>query len=66
MRGDTDLADRYGLEILRFYEHYRFRYYAKKLKLKKAKPLAIDDSWADDYYIPGHLKESDRLRFSGR
>jgi len=66
MRGDTDLADRYGLEILRFYEHYRFRYYAKKLKLKKAKPLAIDDSWAADYYISGHLKESDRLRFSGR
>ncbi len=66
MRGDTDLADRYGLEILRFYEHYRFRYYAKLLKLKKAKPLAIDDSWADEYYSPGHLKESARLRFSGR
>ncbi len=66
MRGDTDLADRYGLEILRFYEHYRFRYYAKKLKLKKAKPLSIDDSWVDDYYTPGHLKESARLRFSGR
>ncbi len=43
MRGDTDLADRYGLEILRFYEHYRFRYYAKLLKLKKAKPLEVDD-----------------------
>jgi len=66
MRGDVDLADRYGLEILRFYEHYRFRYYAKLLKLKKANPLAIDDSWADDYYTPGHLKESSRLRFSGR
>lgn len=66
MRGDTDLADRYGLEILRFYEHYRFRYYAKLLKLKKAKPLEIDDSWADAYYRPGHLKESARLRFSGR
>lgn len=66
MRGDTDLADRYGLELLRFYEHYRFRYYAAKLKLKKVKPLATDDSWADDYYKPGHLKESARLRFSGR
>lgn len=66
MRGDTDLADRYGLEILRFYEHYRFRYYAKKLKLKKVRPLATDDSWADDYYRVGHLKESSRLRFSGR
>lgn len=66
MRGDTDLADRYGLEILRFYEHYRFRYYAKKLKLKEVKPLSIDDSWADNYYRPGQLKHSARLRFAGR
>jgi phosphatidylserine/phosphatidylglycerophosphate/cardiolipin synthase-like enzyme len=66
IRDDTDLADRYGLEILRFYEHYRFRYYSKKLKLKKVRPLEIDDSWADDYYKPGHLKELARLRFSGR
>jgi hypothetical protein len=66
MRGDTDLADRYGLEILRFYEHYRFRYYARKLKLKKAQSLALDDSWADDYYTTGHIKESGRLRFAGR
>jgi phosphatidylserine/phosphatidylglycerophosphate/cardiolipin synthase-like enzyme len=66
MRGDTDLADRYGLEILRFYEHYRFRYYAKKLELKEAKPLEIDDSWADDYYAAGHIKELSRLRFAGR
>lgn len=66
MRGDTDLADRYGLEILRFYEHYRFRYYAKLLKLKKAQPLSTNDSWADDYYAAGHIKQSARLRFSGR
>lgn len=66
MRDDTDLADRYGLEILRFYEHYRFRYYAKLLKLKQARPLATDDSWADDYYKPGDLRESSRLRFAGR
>jgi phosphatidylserine/phosphatidylglycerophosphate/cardiolipin synthase-like enzyme len=66
MRGDTDLADRYGLEVIRFYEHYRFRYYAKLLKLKQAKPLAIDDSWADNFYKAGHLNESSRLRFSGR
>jgi phosphatidylserine/phosphatidylglycerophosphate/cardiolipin synthase-like enzyme len=66
MRGDTDLADRYGLEILRFYEHYRFRYYAKLLKLKKARPLEVDDRWANDYYAPGHIKKLARLRFSGR
>lgn len=66
MRGDMDLADRYGLEILRFYEHYRFRYYAKLLKLEQAKPLTVDDSWADDYYAEGHIKKSARSRFSGR
>lgn len=66
MRGDTDLADRYGLEVLRFYEHYRFRYYAKMLKLKQVRPLEVDDSWANDYYTAGNLKETARLRFSGR
>jgi len=66
MRADTDLADRYGLEILRFYEHYRFRYYARLLQLKKASPLSVDDSWSRAYYTPGNLKESSRLCFSGR
>jgi len=66
IRGDTDLADRYGLEILRFYEHYRFRYYAKLLKLKQVRPLAIDGSWADAYYTDGSLKALSRLSFSGR
>lgn len=66
IRGDTDLADRYGLEIIRFYEHYRFRYYAKLLKLDKVRPLVIDDSWSDAYYQPGNLKALSRLRFSGR
>lgn len=66
IRGDTDLADRYGLEILRFYEHYRFRYYSKLLNLKQVRPLAIDGSWADAYYTDGSLKALSRLRFSGR
>lgn len=66
IRGNTDLADRYGLELLRLYEHYRFRYYARLLKLKKAKPLAIDDSWTDRYYQPVNLKALSRLRYAGR
>ena len=66
IRGDVDLADRYGLEILLFYEHYRFRFYAKKLKLKEALPLKTDDTWANTAYKPGHLKQTSRLRFSGR
>ncbi|TMU70874.1 phospholipase [Pseudomonas fluorescens] len=66
IRGDTDLADRYGLELLRFYEHYRFRYFAKKLALKQVNPLAVDDRWTNDYYIEGDLRQLSRLRFAGR
>jgi phosphatidylserine/phosphatidylglycerophosphate/cardiolipin synthase-like enzyme len=66
IRGDTDLADRYSLELLRFYEHYRFRYFAKKLALKQASPLAAGDSWTNDYYIEGDLRQLSRLRFAGR
>ena len=66
IRGDTELADRYGLELLRFYEHYRFRYFAKKLELKQVQPLAADDSWTNDYYVEGDLRQLSRLRFAGR
>lgn len=66
IRGDTDLADRYGLELLRFYEHYRFRYFAKKLELKQVSPLVVDDSWTNDYYVEGDLRQLSRLRFAGR
>jgi phosphatidylserine/phosphatidylglycerophosphate/cardiolipin synthase-like enzyme len=66
IRGDTDLADRYGLELLRFYEHYRFRYFAKKLALKQVSPLAVDDSWTNDYYVEGDLRQLSRLCFAGR
>jgi len=65
-RGDTDVADRYGLEILRFYEHYRFRYYAKLLKLKQANPLSVDDKWTIPCYAAGNMKELSRIRFAGR
>jgi phosphatidylserine/phosphatidylglycerophosphate/cardiolipin synthase-like enzyme len=66
IRGNTDLADRYGLELLRFYEHYRFRYFAKKLALKQVNPLAVDDNWTNDYYVEGDLRQLSRLRFAGR
>ena len=66
MRGDTDLPDRYGLEILRFYEHSPFRFFAKLPKLKQARPLAIDGSWADGDYTDGSLKRLEGLRFAGR
>lgn len=70
MRDNTDLADVYGLEILRFFDHYRFRHFLKKLQAKnKTAPrnfLSSDDSWTDDYFDPGSLHEAERLRFVGR
>jgi hypothetical protein len=65
LRGDTDLADRYGLEVLRSYEHYRFRHCAKLLKLEAVRPLDEDESQADAYYAAGNLKRKARLRFVG-
>ena len=67
MRGNTDLADRYGLEILRFYEHYRFRHSVTNRGDPTWTPeLTSDESWAKKYYIKGSLRETDRLRFAGR
>jgi phosphatidylserine/phosphatidylglycerophosphate/cardiolipin synthase-like enzyme len=70
MRGNTDLADVYGLEILRFFDHYRFRYLLKQLRAKKKdaprNTLVSDHSWTDDYFEPDSLHEAERLRFMGQ
>ena len=70
IRGNRDLADIYGIEILRLYDHYRFRFIQAKAqtdpKMKKWKAqIAPDDKWTEPYFkVP--LKKSDRLRFSGQ
>ena len=69
IRRDTDVADVYLCEILRIYDHYRFRFSAKE-KLKAGEPtappsLAGDDSWTEVYFEEGSLKSLDRLRFAG-
>ncbi len=70
IRRDLDVADVYLCEIMRIYDHYRFRFSAKEEKMAgepTAPPaLAGDDSWTDPYFVPSSLKEYDRLRFSGR
>ncbi|MCP5520447.1 MAG: phospholipase [Verrucomicrobiales bacterium] len=63
IRGDTDLADCYGCEVLRFYDHYRFRYYASHDKTKKPPMLEPNSSWTDPYFKNGTLKRLDRERF---
>jgi phosphatidylserine/phosphatidylglycerophosphate/cardiolipin synthase-like enzyme len=67
-RGNKDIADCYGIEVLRIYDHYRFRYVEGKAAAKKrAQPptLTPDDSWTDDYFDSTKLKYADRLRFVG-
>lgn len=75
LRGDTDVADSYGCELMRLYDHYRFRWFVKqdtaKTNKKKKKPpqLTPDGSWTRPYYSPKNsaerLKQQDRLRFAG-
>jgi phosphatidylserine/phosphatidylglycerophosphate/cardiolipin synthase-like enzyme len=78
LRGNSDLADVFGCEILRIYDHYRYRYVqatgannktgknSQKASGKKAPPhLTPDDSWTNDYFDKAKLKYADRLVFSG-
>lgn len=69
IRGNPDLADIYGCEIMRIYDHYRFRFSFKTQKGEnKVRPpkLTPDDSWSVSYFEKGSQKALDRLRFSGQ
>lgn len=63
---NPDVADVYGCELMRLYDHYRFRFAAKG-GVSDGKPLALsrDDSWTDQYYVKDSLPWRDRLFFSG-
>lgn len=70
IRQDLDVADVYLCEIMRIYDHYRFRFSAKE-KRKAGEPdappsLVGDDSWTDPYFQANSLKEFDRIRFAGK
>jgi len=70
IRKDLDIADVYLCEIMRIYDHYRFRFSAKERK-RAGEPtappsLAGDESWTNEYFKSGNLKQLDRLRFAGR
>ena len=70
INGNRDVADYFGCELLRIYDHYRFRYIAKGVyKSKKSKTkgpkLTPDDSWTERYFDAKELKMTDRLRFTG-
>lgn len=62
IRGDADIADAYGVELMRLYDHYRFRWVAKQEK-SGAPALALTDEWTGDYFGGDALKTADRTCF---
>lgn len=76
LRGAVDVADCYGVELMRLYEHYRFRYVAKQAANGRAPPgqpdpcprapgtLCPDDRWTIPYFADGSLEAADRTRFA--
>lgn len=76
VRGNADVADCYGVELMRLYEHYRFRWHnsdkGKATAGGRPDPcpgrpkgtLCPDDRWATDYFEEGSLEAADRERFA--
>jgi phosphatidylserine/phosphatidylglycerophosphate/cardiolipin synthase-like enzyme len=63
IRDRPDIADCYGIEVLRIYDHYRFR---RNRKVGEAAPsLTATDQWTRRYF-QNRLEVLDRLRFSGQ
>lgn len=72
-RGETDIADAYGIELMRLYDHYRFRWFvathagkAGGRTREEAPTLDITDGWTHGYFGGDKFKTADRLRFVGR
>lgn len=75
VRGNADVADCYGVELMRLYEHYRFRWQRKHKDDAAGQPddpcprpagtLCPDDRWTTPYFEEGSLQMADRLRFAG-
>ncbi len=76
IRGAVDVADCYGVELMRLYDHYRFRWHqSPRSKAKDGPPpapdpdgwpagsLCPDDRWTRPYFTDGTLKAADRMRF---
>lgn len=77
IRGAIDVADCYGVELMRLYDHYRFRWHLSEQSKKQAadpaappadptRPkgkLCPDDRWAEPYFEDGSLESLDRRRF---
>jgi hypothetical protein len=73
VRGDTEVADCYGVELMRLYDHYRYRWFfaSKNDDPRPDDPcagrppntLCPDGRWTTNYYKEGTLEAADRERF---
>ncbi|MBK6379563.1 MAG: phospholipase [Chitinophagaceae bacterium] len=68
IQGNTDLADSYGVEVMRIYDHYRARWVVQEMAKKKSSitgTLQPNNKWTDRYFKKDSLHFRDRLRFIG-
>jgi hypothetical protein len=76
IRGAVDVADCYGVELMRLYDHYRFRWHQSPRSKGPDDPpppppdptwpagsLCPDDRWTAAYFEDGSLEALDRQRF---
>ena len=72
LRGPRDVADCYGVELMRLYDHYRARHNLKNAPDPTAPPnpcprdpgtLCPDDRWTKPYFTADSLEAADRERF---
>lgn len=69
IRGDKRVADIYLGEFMRLFNHFYFRYIKQNFNAADAETgkkgfLATDDSWREDYYVKGTVKNMERLYFA--
>jgi PLD-like domain len=76
VRGAIDVADCYGVELMRLYDHYRFRWHQSPRSKDPNAPappedptwphgtLAPDDRWTKPYFEADTLEAADRERFA--
>lgn len=69
LRDVPGVSDTYGCEMMRLYDHYRFRYHLEKGtrsgKPKQPLMLTPDNSWTVPYFGGNAMKTLDRTRFVG-
>jgi PLD-like domain len=76
IRGAVEVADCYGVELMRLYDHYRFRWHQSPRSVNPGDPppppedptwptgsLCPDDRWTKAYFEDGSLEALDRQRF---